>query len=93
LTKNYDEAINYYLISLVFKPDFAPAYNNLCAVCIKFNQVDEGLDYLLNGLKVNPDMIDIHTNLKKLYLIKGDQEKANHHEDRIQELQIAGLFS
>src|ERR1017187_5755758 len=93
LTKNYDEAINYYLISLVFKPDFAPAYNNLCAVCIKFNQIDEGLEYLLNGLKVNPDMIEIHSNLKKLYLLKGFQEKANHHEDKIQELQIAGLFS
>ncbi len=92
LTKAYDEAINYYLICLVFKPDFAPAYKNLCEVCIKFNQVDEGIDYLLNGLKVNPDMIEIHASLKKLYMLKKNIEQANFHNERIQEIQIAGLL-
>ena len=92
LTKDYNEAINQYLISLVFKPDFAPAYNNLSSVCIKYNQLNEGIDYLLNGLKVNPDMIAIHANLKKLYALKGDQAKVDFHEERIQEIKISKLF-
>ncbi|MEI6817819.1 MAG: tetratricopeptide repeat protein [Bacteroidota bacterium] len=92
MTKAYDDAINNYLISLVFKPDFAPAYKNLCEVCIKTNQIDEGITYLLNGLKVNPEMMEIHANLKKLYLKKGDIERANFHEERKQEIEIAKLF-
>ena len=71
----FKEAGREYKKAIEINKDFAPAYNSLGVLYGSINEFDKAKHYWLEGLKLDPENLEIKSNLKKLDHIKLKKNK------------------
>ncbi len=62
--RQFEKSIDASREALKLKPDYAPAYNNICAAYNEQKMWDKGIDACEKGLSINPDNQLMKNNLE-----------------------------
>lgn len=81
--KDYEKAIDIFTKATVLKPNDPNVYNNLGSAYAANRQYDEAEQVWLKALSIEPDLYQTLENLMRLYLMKGDMQKAREYKYRI----------
>lgn len=74
--KQFDKAIENYLIAVQINPTSFAAYNNLGNIMFLLGNRKEAIRYYIKSIEINPSQIDARLNLGIAYYYEGDVKKA-----------------
>jgi len=70
--KNIDLAIEYFKKAIIYKENYAAAYNNIALLLVEKSSLNEAIYFYNQAIKYNPNIHYFYTNLAQVYLAKGD---------------------
>ncbi|MEP7170553.1 MAG: hypothetical protein ABI855_14380, partial [Bacteroidota bacterium] len=95
LNKEYLQSEKYFMIALSFKADdefLLHALGTLYLVSDELSDRKKGKKYLLKVIEINPDCLEAHQNLTKIFEEEQNDKKAEYHREREREIKIKQLF-
>jgi Tfp pilus assembly protein PilF len=82
----FDDAIEYYLISLEINPKNCRVLNNLGVCLLGKENEKEAIDYFLKAISVNADFTDSLFNLAGIHIRNRDYDKARPHVEKLSKI-------
>ena len=76
--KNIDLAIANFKKAIIYKENYAAAYNNIALLLVEKLSLDEAIYFYNQAIKYNPNIHYFYTNLAQVYLAKGDFDKVKN---------------
>lgn len=76
--KNTDLAIANFKKAIIYKENYAAAYNNIALLLVEKLSLDEAIYFYNQAIKYNPNIHYFYTNLAQVYLAKGDFDKVKN---------------
>lgn len=76
--KNTDLAIANFKKAIIYKENYAAAYNNIALLLVEKSSLDEAIYFYNQAIKYNPNIHYFYTNLAQVYLAKGDFDKVKN---------------
>ncbi len=65
--------------AIKIKPDSFEAWHACAEVYFSMRKLDKALEAAEKAVSISPDDIHIHTSLSRIWMERGDKEKAEHH--------------
>jgi len=76
--KNIDLAIANFKKAIIYKENYAAAYNNIALLLVEKSILDEAIYFYNQAIKYNPNIHYFYSNLAQVYLAKGDFDKVKN---------------